>query len=56
MVARAGKEVQVDKRDEGGQKLQTSSYKINKSWRCNVQHGDYSQEHCIACLKVQGKS
>ena len=26
---------------EGGQKVQTSSYKINKSWECNVQHGDY---------------
>ena len=24
-----------------GQKLQTSSYKINKSWGYNVQHGDY---------------
>ena len=28
--------------DEGGQKVQTSSYKINKSWGCDVQHVDYS--------------
>ena len=25
-----------------GQKAQTSSYKINKSWRYNVQHSDYN--------------
>ena len=25
---------------EGGQKVQSSNYKINKSWKCNVQHGD----------------
>ena len=27
---------------EDGQKIQTSSYKINKSWECSVQHDDYS--------------
>ena len=27
---------------EGSQKLQTSSYKINKSWAYDVQHGDYT--------------
>ena len=27
---------------EGDQKVQNSSYKMSKSWRCNVQHGDYS--------------
>ena len=27
---------------EGGQKVQTSNYKTNKSWGCNVQHGNYS--------------
>ena len=27
---------------KGGQKVQTSSYKINKSWGCNVQRGNYS--------------
>lgn len=25
-----------------GQKIQSSGYKINKSWGCNVQHGNYS--------------
>ena len=25
------------------QEVQTSTYKINKSWGCNVQGGDYSQ-------------
>ena len=30
------------KMDEGGQKVQTSSYKINRCWGCEVQHGDYS--------------
>ena len=32
----------VSKMGEGSQKVQASSYKINKSWGCNVQHGDYS--------------
>ena len=32
----------MDQTDEGGQKVQTSSYKISKSWGCNVQCGDYS--------------
>ena len=32
----------VGKICEGGQKVQTSSYNINKSWGCNVQHGDYN--------------
>ena len=27
---------------EESQKVQSSSYKINKFWRCNEQHGDYS--------------
>ena len=27
---------------EGGQKVQISSYKMNKSLGCNVQHGDCS--------------
>ena len=27
---------------EGSQMIQNSSNKINKSWGCNVQHGDYS--------------
>lgn len=36
---------------EGDQKVQTSSYKINKVWGWNVQHGDYSK-HNFAHLKV----
>ena len=27
---------------EGGQNIQTSSYKIIKSWGCKIQHVDYS--------------
>ena len=37
---------------EKGQKVEISSYKMSKSWGCNVQHGDYSQEYCIVYLKV----
>ena len=33
--------VGVGKMGEGGQKVQTSWYKINKTWGCNVQHGHY---------------
>ena len=32
----------VDEMYEGCQKVQTSSYKINESWRCKVFHGDHS--------------
>ena len=32
----------VHEMGEGGKKVQTSSYKTNKPWVCNVQHGDYS--------------
>ena len=38
MVTRGGEWV-VGKMGEGGQKIETCSYKINKSWDCNVQHG-----------------
>ena len=31
-----------DEVGEGDQKIQISNYKINKSWGCNVQDGDYS--------------
>ena len=31
---------EVSEMDKGGQKVQISGYKINKSWGCNVQHGD----------------
>ena len=27
---------------EEGKRVETSSYKLNNSWRCNVQGGDYS--------------
>ena len=27
-----------------GQKVQTSSFKRNTFWECNIQHGDYSDE------------
>lgn len=33
---------EVDEKGVGGQKIKTSSYKINMSQRCNVQHGNYS--------------
>lgn len=26
----------------GDQKVETCSYKVNKSWEYNIQHGDYS--------------
>ena len=32
----------VGELDEGGQKVQTSGYKINKYWGYNVQYDDYS--------------
>ena len=32
----------VGEMGKGGQKVQTSSYKISKSWGCDVQHDDYS--------------
>ena len=35
-----GGEWVVGKMGKGGQKVQTSSCKINTSWGCNVQHGD----------------
>lgn len=31
---------------EGSQKVHTSSYKMNESWGCNIQHGDHS-EHTV---------
>lgn len=33
--------------EEGGPRVQRSSYKINKSWRCNVQHYDYSRHPSV---------
>ena len=39
VVARDGM-WEMGKMDEGGQKVHTSSYKTNKSWGCNIEHGD----------------
>ena len=38
----AGAGSRVQETGEGGQKVQTSSHKIIKSWTYNVQHSDYS--------------
>ena len=38
--------------DEVSQKVQTSSYKINKYLRCNVQHDDYTYRCCMVYLKI----
>ena len=32
----------MNKIGERDQAYKTSSYKISKSWECNLQHGDYS--------------
>ena len=37
-----GREWGVGKIGEGTQKIQSFSYKINKSWGYNIQHDDYS--------------
>ena len=42
MVARGEGGGVGEEMGEGVQKVQTSSYKINKPWGCNVQHGNYS--------------
>ena len=42
VVTRFGENGVGGKMGEGGQKVQISRYKINKSWGCNIQHGDYS--------------
>ena len=34
--------LEVGKIGEGGQKVLTSGYKMSKSWKCNIQPGDYS--------------
>ena len=35
-----GQRVAGRRTGDEGQKVQTFSYKINKSWRCNAQYGD----------------
>ena len=42
LVVARGRGWRVGKMGEGGQHVQTSIYKINKSWGCNVQRGDHS--------------
>ena len=43
MTRRGEMNKEVSKMGKGGcLKVQTTSYKINMSWRCNVLHGDYS--------------
>ena len=37
---------------EGGQEVQTPFViKIRKSWRCNVQRGDYRQLYCVVIFE-----
>ena len=50
MVSR-GEELGERKLDDG-QKVQNSSYKINKYQRCNVQHDKYNQHCCMLHMKV----
>ena len=38
--------------EEGGQKVQTFSCKIDKYQGCNVPHGDYSYHCCMIYRKV----
>lgn len=37
---------------EGSRQPQVSSYKINESRGCSVQHSDSSSRYCIVCLNV----
>lgn len=41
----------VGEMSKGGQKVQTSGYKISKSWGCTVQHGA-CMKYGISYLKV----
>ena len=40
------------KRGDVGQSVHTSSYKMNKFWGSNIQHGDYNYQCCITYLKI----
>ena len=42
MVAVRGEGYRIGNTGEEDQKIQNSSYEINKSWGYNVQHGNYS--------------
>ena len=37
-----GRDWRVGEMGAGDQTAQTSSYKLNKLWGCNLQHGEYS--------------
>ena len=37
---------------EGGQKVQVSSYKINKSWDITYSHGNNSLQYCTVYMKT----
>ena len=41
-----------EKWGDAGERVQTPSYKMNKFWGSNVQHGDDSLWSCIIYLKV----
>ena len=52
LVVARGRRLRAGEKGESGQKIHTSSYKINKFWGCNGQHSAYSLQHCIVYLKV----
>lgn len=41
----------LGKMGEGGQKIQTSNFKVSKSWGCNIRHGDLMKVAKRADLK-----
>lgn len=41
---------------EGRQRAWTVSYKLNNFCGCDIQHGDYSLQYCIAYLKLANKA
>ena len=43
LVPRGEGDQGVKETGEESQEVQTFGYTTNKSWRCNVQHGDYYQ-------------
>ena len=45
----------MEKMGDRNQEVQMSSFKINKSYDHNIQHGDYRQYYVITNLKVAKK-
>lgn len=41
---------------KGDQKVPTSSFKLNKSWGCDVQHGDHRSAYSKVAKRVSLKS